>query len=303
MGEWRDPGRIRNPVIKTSQNRAGIMQRPICTAIVLLHAVDTLAFAPPHITRIYPPMKLPNTYTQGLEGIHHSRVGKGGVDPRTGLCSLRASILPASIIPSVAGAIGGAIGVGAAFPFDTLKTKAQTYESGEGEERQAMGIVAIAQRVVETEGVSGFYGGVSTMMVGQAFIKALAFSCNDWALQWQGVTHQSTTLPQLCAAALFAGFVTSFLVNPFERIKILCQAEAVGTYTNGLACAQEIIKTDGFLGFMGRGLGPTLSRCSIYVIKEYVAVIYGDCCGDLWGFHLHGQGSWSDCVTVFYMCN
>ena len=30
-------------------------------------------------------------------------------------------------------------------------------------------------------------GGVSTMMVGQAFIKSLAFACNDWALHWQGV--------------------------------------------------------------------------------------------------------------------
>jgi len=49
---------------------------------------------------------------------------------------------------------------GAAFPFDTLKTKAQTYKGEEGEVRQALGMVAIAQRVVETEGLSGFYGGV-----------------------------------------------------------------------------------------------------------------------------------------------
>ena len=166
-------------------------------------------------------------------------------------------MLPADVVPIVAGSLGGAIGVGAAFPFDTLKTKAQT---SDGEVRQAQGMLAIASRVVKTEGISGFYGGVSTMMVGQAFIKALAFSCNDWALHAQGASASSHTLPQLCAAALVSGFVTSFLVNPFERVKILCQAEAAGTYRNGLVCAQEIIAVDGVGGFLWRGLGPTLLR-------------------------------------------
>jgi solute carrier family 25 carnitine/acylcarnitine transporter 20/29 len=177
----------------------------------------------------------------------------------------RAALLPAAAIPLLAGSLGGAIGVCAAFPFDTIKTKAQTFEGdrrGGGMEggRQGTNMLAVATRVVQTEGIGGFYGGVSTMMVGQALIKALAFACNDWALTWQGVSPESTTLPQLCAAALFSGFVTSFLVNPFERVKILCQASAVGTYKNGLQCAQEIINTDGYVGFMGRGLGPTLAR-------------------------------------------
>jgi len=169
-------------------------------------------------------------------------------DPARGVCA------------DCCGVAGGAIGVGAAFPFDTLKTKAQTLDGGGGDARQAQGMLAIAARVIQTEGVSGFYGGVSTMMVGQAFIKALAFSCNDWVLRAQGASASTHTLQELCLAALISGFVTSFLVNPFERVKILCQAEAAGTYKNGLVCAQEIIATDGFVGFMTRGLGPTLLR-------------------------------------------
>ena len=192
-----------------------------------------------------------------------------------GVRSLQGVVLPAAMVPVVAGAIGGAIGVGAAFPFDTLKTKAQIYERSfppvafeEGLVRgndavvrgEPMGMLAIARRVVETDGISGFYGGVSTMMVGQAFIKSLAFACNDWAMTWQGVNKDTATLTQLCAAALLSGFVTSFLVNPFERVKILCQANEVGVYNNGLDCALEIIRTDGVDGFLTRGLGPTLAR-------------------------------------------
>ena len=81
--------------------------------------------------------------------------------------------------------------------------------------------------------------------------------------------------------------MTSFLVNPFERVKILCQVNpkftggpstklqtltltrlqgtAVGRYRNGLDCAREIIAQDGFAGFMSRGclnsLQPSLIAC------------------------------------------
>jgi len=210
------------------------------------------AFAP----ALSKPLDISSVPSFGGAGGRGASGGRAGRSP-SGLCALRGALLPADVVPIVAGSLGGAIGVGAAFPFDTLKTKAQTVNS---EVRQAQGMLTIASRVVRTEGISGFYGGVSTMMVGQAFIKALAFSCNDWALHVQGASSSSHTLTQLCAAALVSGFVTSFLVNPFERVKILCQAEAAGTYKNGLVCAQEIIATDGVAGFLGRGLGPTLLR-------------------------------------------
>jgi hypothetical protein len=91
----------------------------------------------------------------------------GGAGGGLGLCSLRGALLPASVIPLVAGSLGGAIGVGVAYPFDTLKTKAQIYEGtvtldrggGEGR-RQSLGMLAIARNVIGSEGLGGFYGNL-----------------------------------------------------------------------------------------------------------------------------------------------
>jgi Mitochondrial carrier protein len=71
----------------------------------------------------------------------------------------------------------------------------------------------------------------------------------------------------------FAGFVTSFLVVPIERIKVMMQAQKGSTkkdddinsenqhyYQNELECFQAIIKQEGIRGFLLRGLGPTLAR-------------------------------------------
>jgi hypothetical protein len=41
------------------------------------------------------------------------------------------------------GSLGGAIGVGAAYPFDTLKTKAQTFEVEDDRAWQAQGTVTV----------------------------------------------------------------------------------------------------------------------------------------------------------------
>lgn len=98
------------------------------------------------------------------------------------------------------------------------------------------------------------------MMVGQAFIKALAFSINTLS-----ITFLSQSLPNishtwiLLAAACFAGAVTSFAVAPIERVKVMMQA-TTGVYKNEWACIQTILEKEGVTGLMSRGLGPTLAR-------------------------------------------
>eukprot|EP00960_Hanusia_phi_P044285 756559-Hanusia_phi.AAC.1 len=173
--------------------------------------------------------------------------------------------VPPALASLLAGSLGGAVGVGAAFPFDTLKTKAQVYAFGQGKENQkeGIGMLEIMVQILKNEGLGGFYGGVSTMMVGQAFIKAVAFSANSAALDAEKMTSSFASLSplaQLTCAALFSGFVTSFLVNPIERIKIMCQAAEKGTYSSELECARTIIGSDGMKGFLFRGLGPTILR-------------------------------------------
>ncbi len=188
----------------------------------------------------------------------------------------------------IAGSVAGAVGVGVAFPLDTLKTKSQVLASQQQlmeqtsntnmtisasssaaipvqqQQQQQLDVTSLNMfqlmaYIHKEEGISGFFGGVKGMMVGQAVIKSVAFTANAMALQQLtalagGVSNTATLL----AAACFAGFVTSFLVTPIERIKVLLQASS--KYKNELDCFKAILATDGLTGIFSRGLGPTLAR-------------------------------------------
>jgi hypothetical protein len=188
-------------------------------------------------------------------------------------------ILNPAVGSVVAGSIAGAIGVGVAFPLDTLKTKAQVLGqqifdtttldttavggTADASQKSNPSMFQIISYVYNTEGVSGFYGGVRGMMFGQAIIKALAFSTNSNALAaLRSMNHEpaNSSLSFLLIAACFSGFVTSFVVAPIERIKVMMQATSSGVYKNELDCLTAILRTEGWKGFMGRGLGATLAR-------------------------------------------
>lgn len=155
----------------------------------------------------------------------------------------------------LAGSLAGAIGVGVAFPLDTLKTKAQVMEA-----EYKMTMAEIIRKVYRQEGIAGFFGGVRAMMLGQAVIKSVAFGCNAAMLAF--LHQQCAGAPAavlLIMASCFAGLVTSFFVTPVERIKVMMQASS-GIYANELDCLRAILRREGWSGFLGRGLGPTLAR-------------------------------------------
>lgn len=132
-----------------------------------------------------------------------------------------------------AGSIAGMVGTGTAYPFDALKTKAQAYASNRDGANLSLGMIDMAKVVLKEEGVRGFYGGVFGVMFGQSFIKAAAFGSNAWALSLleslSGASSaDSPALLNLILAASFSGFVSSFVINPIERVKILMQADSTG---------------------------------------------------------------------------
>ena len=105
-------------------------------------------------------------------------------------------------------------------------------------------LISLVKLILELEGVTGFFGGVKAMMIGQALIKSVAFSANEAALGWLNdfgnVAHISTvtvaiessssfgsgvedgavaaSFVTLILAASFSGFVTSFLVAPVGTV-------------------------------------------------------------------------------------
>jgi len=180
----------------------------------------------------------------------------------------------------IAGSLGGSIGVGVAFPLDTLKTKSQVL----GNASKDLSMMKLIKCIYEKEGFKGFYGGVRTMMIGQAFIKAMAFATNsNMNLFLEDYNENMSPLLQLVIAASVSGFVTSFAVAPFERIKIMMQASGSSSlsetpYENEVSCMISVIKTDGVSGLLLRGLGVTLLReipsYGIYFVVYGVLMTY-----------------------------
>ena len=177
-----------------------------------------------------------------------------------------ASALPTGVASLLAGSVAGAIGVGVSYPLDTLKVKAQLMIPME-ESSLNTGAAAVYRRTPSTfdvvihvfkkEGLAGFFSGVRTMMIGQALIKSVAFGVNAMALE--ALPGGSAT--SFISAACFSGFVTSFLVVPFERIKVMMQSQGKSTYQNNeIICIKAVLEKDGFKGLMLRGLGLTLAR-------------------------------------------
>jgi Mitochondrial carrier protein. len=174
-------------------------------------------------------------------------------------------MLPDAAISIIAGSIAGAVGVGAAYPLDTIKTKQQVdieiysnieYDvSSTGE----VSIIAAASsnndsllptvlEIWKNGGLGGFYGGVQTSMIGQAIIKAAAFGVNAAALD----AHYS-----MVHAAAIAGFITAFLAVPVDRVKVLMQTDS---YKSEHECLKSVLENEGLGGLLFTGLVPTLFR-------------------------------------------
>jgi hypothetical protein len=99
----------------------------------------------------------------------------------------RQALLDPATASILAGSIAGAAGVGVAFPLDTLKTKSQVLGAAQassdsntsggavllaiGDGVNKMNMFELIGLIFKLEGISGFYGGVKGMMVGQgAFV-------------------------------------------------------------------------------------------------------------------------------------
>jgi hypothetical protein len=166
--------------------------------------------------------------------------------------------------------IGGAIGVGVAYPLDTLKTKAQSSAGSAPTNPFTM-----TRQIYKAEGLAGFYSGCSSTMVGQAIIKGALFFVFGAARNFLECTSLGLSTLSLCLAAGFSGAVGSFIMTPVERIKCVMQANSADSFKSPLACIGEVVRRDGLSGLFFRGIGATILReipaCTFYLVGFEVA--------------------------------
>jgi hypothetical protein len=156
-----------------------------------------------------------------------------------------------SLISLLAGMISGAVGVGVAYPFDSITSRLQTSADG------LPGIYAL----LRTRGIAPLYDGVHSTMLGQALIKGALFGAYQFGQTALLPAGGAPTLLITAMAAAFGGATSAFIVTPVERVKVVMQAaDSAARFASPLACLRQIVAKDGLRGLLCRGLGVTILR-------------------------------------------
>ncbi|KAL4969043.1 putative mitochondrial 2-oxodicarboxylate carrier protein [Aspergillus stella-maris] len=163
----------------------------------------------------------------------------------------------------IAGAVAGVSEVIIRYPLDVVKTRVQLQQgAGAAGEEGYNGMLDCFRKIIRNEGASRLYRGISAPILMEAPKRATKFAANDsWGAFYRkafGAEKQTQGLAILTGAT--AGATESFVVVPFELVKIRLQDRAsAGKYNGMLDVVKKIVAAEGPLA-MYNGLESTLWR-------------------------------------------
>jgi len=150
------------------------------------------------------------------------------------------------------------------YPLDVVKTRVQlqTGPAVPGGADHYNGMVDCFRKIIKNEGFSRLYRGINAPILMEAPKRATKFAANEsWGKFYRdtfGVAKMNQSLSVLTGAT--AGATESFVVVPFELVKIRLQDRAsAGKYNGMVDCVTKIIKTEGPLALYN-GLESTMWR-------------------------------------------
>ncbi|KAK3078747.1 hypothetical protein LTS18_006715 [Coniosporium uncinatum] len=135
-------------------------------------------------------------------------------------------------------------------------------QTGTGGAEGYTGMIDCFQKIIKNEGASRLYRGITAPILMEAPKRATKFAANDeWGKIYRnyfGVAKMNQSLSILTGAT--AGATESFVVVPFELVKIRLQDKAQAHKYNGMIdCVRKIITQEGPLA-MYQGLESTMWR-------------------------------------------
>ncbi|KAK2801124.1 hypothetical protein FQN50_007851 [Emmonsiellopsis sp. PD_5] len=161
-----------------------------------------------------------------------------------------------------AGAVAGVSEILVMYPLDVVKTRVQL-QTGKGAGEEAYnGMVDCFRKIIKNEGFSRLYRGISAPILMEAPKRATKFAANDsWGAFYRSFFGiEKTNQPLAILTGATAGATESFVVVPFELIKIRLQDKAsAGKYNGMIDVVKKIVQQEGPLA-MYNGLESTLWR-------------------------------------------
>nr|POE74404.1 mitochondrial carnitine carrier [Quercus suber] len=123
-----------------------------------------------------------------------------------------------------AGGVGGTFAVLVGHPFDLVKVRLQTAESG-----VYNGAMDVVRRTIAKEGMRGLYAGISAPLVGTTPIFAVSFwgygVGKNLVESFSTVVDGQYSVAQVCAAGAFSAVPMTLVSSPVERVKIILQIQ------------------------------------------------------------------------------
>ncbi|KAL2175008.1 mitochondrial carrier domain-containing protein [Thermothelomyces heterothallicus CBS 202.75] len=162
----------------------------------------------------------------------------------------------------MAGAIAGVSEILVMYPLDVVKTRVQL-QTGKGSGADAYsGMLDCFQKIIRNEGFSRLYRGITAPILMEAPKRATKFAANDkWGKFYKDLFGQQTMTQSLSVlTGASAGATESFVVVPFELVKIRLQDKAsAGKYNGMIDVVVKTVRNEGLLA-MYNGLESTLWR-------------------------------------------
>jgi len=196
-------------------------------------------------------------------------------------------VMDAAVKDSLAGWAAGAASAVCAQPCDTVLTRMQAASGTWGG-----GARAVARHVVGSGGVVALWRGVSAMCAVVPVQNAALFAGYGVgeraarALGGRGGTEASTTtgLTYVFVGGTVGGVAQSFIVNPFELVKV---AQQQSVERSGYEAASRLAKRVGAGGLLTSGLGATMLRDGLPHGVWFVAYEWAKA---NWLSTFHGEG-------------
>ncbi|EGC43081.1 mitochondrial 2-oxodicarboxylate carrier [Histoplasma capsulatum var. duboisii H88] len=161
-----------------------------------------------------------------------------------------------------AGAVAGISEILVMYPLDVVKTRVQLQEGAGAGEEAYKGMIDCFRKIIKNEGFSRLYRGITAPILMEAPKRATKFAANDsWGSFYRNLFGmEKTNQPLAVLTGATAGATESFVVVPFELVKIRLQDKAsAGKYSGMLDVVSKIVKQEGPLALYN-GLESTLWR-------------------------------------------